>query len=69
MDVPLLKKLSKFIKKRNGNCLFSEHKIQGLINKRDRYCVRYCLFVLYLTKVLRIEFKSAVLNLYHQMIL
>ena len=29
------KKLSKFILKRNGFCLYSEYKIQGLTNKRD----------------------------------
>ena len=28
-------KLSKFIIKRNGYCLFSQYKIQGLTNKRD----------------------------------
>ena len=29
------KKLSKFTIKRNGHCLYSEYKIQGLSNKRD----------------------------------
>ena len=29
------KKLSKFIIKRNGHCLFSKYKVQGLTNKRD----------------------------------
>ena len=28
-------KLSKFIVKRNGPCLYSEYKIQGLTSKRD----------------------------------
>ena len=37
------KKLSKFIIKRNGHCLYSEYKIQGLTNKRDSYCASYCL--------------------------
>ena len=62
------KKLSKFIIKRNGFCLYSEYKMQGLTNKQDSYCSSYCLYVIYLTTVLRIEFKSAVLNLYYQMI-
>ena len=62
------KKLSKFIIKRNSYCLYSEYKIQGLTSKRDSYCASYCLFIIYLTKVLGIDFKNAVSNLYHQMI-
>ena len=58
------KKLSKFIIKRNGHCLYSEYQIQ----KNDSYCSSYCLYIIYLTKVLDIVFKSAVLNLYYQMI-
>ena len=58
------KKLSKFIIKRNGYCLYSENQIQ----KKDSYCASFCLYVIYLTKVLGIDFKSAVLNLYYQMI-
>ena len=56
------KKLSKFIIKRNGFCLYSEYQIQ----KNDSYCASYCLYIIYLTKVLGIDFKSAVLNLYYQ---
>ena len=56
------KKLSKFIIKRNGYCLCSEYQIQ----KEDSFCGSYCLYIIYLTKVLGIDFKSAVLNLYHQ---
>ena len=56
------KKLSKFIIKRNGYCLYSEYQIQ----KDDSYCASYCLYIIYLTKVLGIDFKSAVLNLYYQ---
>ena len=56
------KKLSKFIIKRNGYCLYSEYQIQ----KNDSYCASYCLFIIYLTKVLGVDFKSAVLNLYYQ---
>ena len=56
------KKLSKSIIKRNGYCLYSEYQIQ----KNDSYCASYCLYLIYLTKVLGIDFKSAVLNLYYQ---
>ena len=58
------KKLSKFIINRNGYCLYSEYQIQ----KNDSYCASYCLYIIYLTKVLDIDFKSAVLNLYYQLI-
>ena len=34
--------------------------------KNDSYCASYCLYISYLTKVLGIDFKSAVLNLYYQ---
>ena len=61
-------KLSKFITKRKGYCLYSEYKIQGLTSKRDSYCASYCLYKIYLTKVLGIDYKNAVLNLYYQMI-
>ena len=56
------KKLSKFIIKRNGYCLYSEYQIQ----KNDSICANYCFYTIYLTKVLGIGFKSAVLNLYYQ---
>ena len=58
------KKLSKFIIKRNGYCLYSEYQIQ----KNDSCCSSYCLYIIYLRKVLSINFKNAVLNLYYQMI-
>ena len=41
------KKLSKFIIKRNGYCLYSEYQIQ----KNDSFCASYCLYIIYLTKV------------------
>ena len=63
MDVFLLKNLSKFSIKRNGYCLYSENQIQ----KNESFCASYCLYINYLTKVLGIDFKSAVLNLYYQM--
>ena len=56
------KKLSKFIIKRNGYCLYSEYQIQ----KNDSFCASYCLYIIYLTKIVGIDFKSAVLNLYYQ---
>ena len=62
------KKLSKFIIKRNGYCLYSEYKIQGLKIKQDSFCASYCLYIIYLTKVLGIDFKSGVSNLFYQMI-
>ena len=56
------KKLAKFIIKRNGYCLYSEYQIQ----KNDSFCASYCLYIIYLTKIVGIDFKSAVLNLYYQ---
>ena len=56
------KKLSKFIIKRNGYCLYSEYQIQ----KNDSFCASYCIYTIYLTKIVGIDFKSAVLNLYYQ---
>ena len=62
------RKLSKFNTKRYGHCLCSEYKIQGLTNKRGSYCATYCLYILYFTKGLGIDFKSAVLNSLYQRI-
>ena len=56
------KKLSKFIIKRNGYCLYSEYQIQ----KNDSFCASYCLYIIYLTKIVGIGLKCAVLNLYYQ---
>ena len=56
------KKLSEFIIKQNGFCFYSEYQIQ----KNDSFCASFCLYIIYLTKVLGIDFKSAVLNLYYQ---
>ena len=60
---PPSEKLSEFIIKRNGNCLSSEKKIQDLTSKMDSNCPAYCLYIIYLTTVSRIDFKSAALNL------
>ena len=62
------KKLYKFIIKRNGYCLYSEHKIQGLTNKRASFCASYCLYLIYVTKVTGIDTKPAVLNSYYQLL-
>ena len=56
------KKQSKFIIKRNGYCLYSEYQIQ----KNDSFCASYCLYIIYLIKVLGIDLKSGVLILYYQ---
>ena len=56
------KKLSKFILKRNAYCLYSEYQIR----KNDSFCASYCLYIHYLKKVIGIDFKSAVLNLYYR---
>ena len=55
-------KLSHFNIKPNGYCLYSEHQIQ----KNDSFCASYCLFIIYQTKIVGMNFKSAVLNLYYQ---
>ena len=60
--------LSKFFIKRNGYCLYFEYKIQCLTSKRDSFCAAYCFYRIYLTKVLEVDFKSAVFNLYYQTI-
>ena len=56
------KKLSKSIIKLNEYCLCSEYQIQ----RNDSFCASYCLYIIYLTKVLDMDFKSAVLNLFYQ---
>ena len=56
------KKLSKFIIKRIWYCFYSEYQIQ----ENDSFCASYCLYIIYLKRVLGIDFKSAVLNLYYR---
>ena len=56
-----LKKLSKIFIKREGCCLYFEYQIQ----KIDSFCARFFLFKIYLTKIVGIDFKSALLNLYY----
>ena len=59
-------KLSKFTTKGNGYCLYSEYRTQSLTNRRDSYCASYCLYIFYLTKMLGLDVKFAVLPLYYQ---
>ena len=56
------KKLYNFIIKRNEHCLNSGYQIQ----ENDNFGASYCLYIIYLTKVLGIDFKSAVSTLYYQ---
>ena len=61
-------KLSKIFIKQKGFCLYSEYKIHGLTCKRDSFCASFCLYILYLTKFVRIDFRFAVLKLYYEML-
>ena len=58
------KKPANFVKKRNGYCLYSEDQIQ----KNDSFCASYCLYMICLTKIVGLDFKSAVFNSYYQVI-
>ena len=59
-------KLTKFIIKRKGHCLFSDYRIQGLANKWDSFSASYSLFIFYLTIDLAKDLIPAVLILYYQ---
>ena len=59
-------KLSKFIRKQHENGEYSEFELQGFTNKKDSYCAAVCLIIIYLTKVVGIDFESAVLNYFYQ---
>ena len=55
----------------NDQRLIERDKFKGrekAIQKTDSFCASYCLYVNYLKKMLGIDFKSAVLNSYYQMI-
>ena len=58
----LPKKLSKFIIKRNRYCLYPEYRIQ----KNYSFCASYCLYIIFLTKIVGFDFKPAFLSLYYQ---
>ena len=62
------RKLSKFIIKQIGHCLFSEYKVKCQTHELDSYCASFLLYIIYSTIVVGIGFRSAVLNLYYQMI-
>ena len=44
-------KLSDFNIKGIGACLHSEHKNQGLTNKKDSSCASYCLYIYYINDI------------------
>ena len=62
MVVHLQRNYLNFVIKRNGHCSYFEYQIQ----KNDSFWANYCFYIIYLTKVLGIDFKTAVLNLYYQ---
>ena len=64
MDVPVQRKISRLIIKRNGYCFYSEYKNR----KNGSFCASYRLYKIYLTKNIGIDFESAVLKLYYRMI-
>ena len=55
-------KVSEFNKKRIGYCFYFEDQTQ----KNDKFCAKFCLYILYLTKVLGMDFKSAVFYLFYR---
>ena len=57
-----LKNIPKYMKHRHRKCGFSEYQIQ----QNDSLCASYVFYFIYFVKVLRIDFKTAVLNLYYQ---
>ena len=59
---PPPKKLLSYLKNKHKKCIYSEYQIQ----KNDSFCASYCLYIIYLSKVIGNNFKSAVLNLYYQ---
>ena len=58
------KKLPDYLKNKHKNCIYSECQTK----KNDSFCANYCLYILHLTKLLGIDFISAVLKLYYQKI-
>ena len=51
-------KLPKYLRNRHGNCIYSEYQTQ----KNDSLCASFCLYIVCLTKIEGLDFKSAVLN-------
>ena len=58
------KKIFKFFIKRNGYFSYSEYQIP----KNNSFIASFCLYIIYLTKVVGMVFKSAVLSLCYQII-
>ena len=54
------KKILENLKNKHRKCLYSEYQNQ----KNDSYCASHCLYIIHLTKVLAIDFKSVVFSLY-----
>ena len=59
---PPPQKTRKYIIKQNINVFFSEYKIQGL----DSHCAAFCLDIIYLIKIIGVDFKTAVSIVYYQ---
>ena len=56
-----------FVQRNYLNLLSNEMVIVYFLNikyrKKDSFCASYCLYIIYLTKIVGIDFESAVLNL------
>ena len=59
---PPPKKLLNYLKNKHKKCVYSEYQIQ----KNDSFLLLNFLYIIYLVKVLGVDFKSAVLNWYYQ---
>ena len=57
---PLEKKFHKTYKNKHGKGIYSEYQIQ----KIDSFFASYAFYMIYLTKVISIDFESGVLNLH-----
>ena len=54
----------KHLKNCHKICVLPDHQIQ----KNDSFCGSYCLYIIYSTKMIGIDFISAVLNLHYKMV-
>ena len=61
MDVLPPENIKNYIKSKYKSCIYSEYQIQ----KYDSLCASYCLYIIYCVKILSLDFKKAVLNLYY----
>ena len=53
--------IKNYIKSKYKSCIYSEYQIQ----KYDSLCASYCLYIIYCVKILLLDIKKAVLNLYY----